>query len=154
MNILFVCTGNTCRSSMAHVLAQRELDRLGASFVNVKSAGTDTDTGLPASENAILVMGDIGLDLTGHRATALDKKMLEEADIILVMAERHLEKVISALPEAKGKAYMLKDYAGLKGDVVDPYGGDRDVYSKTAGELAELVKIAVDKLLKELNENK
>ncbi len=154
MIILFVCTGNTCRSSMAQALAERELEKAGVSNITVKSAGTSTETGLPASENAILALKDMGLDLTAHRSTALDKKILEEADLILALTERHLKEILRILPEAAGKAYTLRDYVGLEGDVIDPYGGDLEVYRKTAGELANLVRLAMDKLLKETNGNK
>lgn len=151
MNILFVCTGNTCRSSMAQALAERELKKADTSFVIVKSAGTNTETGLPASENAIIALKSMGIDLMLHRSTVLDKEILKEADLILALADRHLKEVLRILPEAADKAYTLRKYAGLDGDVVDPYGGDLEVYRKTAGELANLVKLSVEKLLKEIN---
>jgi protein-tyrosine-phosphatase len=147
MEILFVCTGNTCRSCMVQALTRRELEKSGDVLIRVRSAGTDTETGLPASENAVQAMKDMGLDLTDHRSSVLDEALISQADLILALADRHLKEIIRKLPEAADKAYTIGSYAGIEGDVADPYGGDLKVYRKTAGELANLAALTVGRLL-------
>ncbi|MFZ5597563.1 MAG: low molecular weight protein arginine phosphatase [Bacillota bacterium] len=152
MKILFVCTGNTCRSSMAVALAAREIERAGLTGVKVLSAGTGAVSGMPASRNAILAMEDMGLDISGHRSTSLDRNMVEDADLILTMSERHRAEVVELCPEAEGKVFTLAGYAGLGGDILDPFGGGPGVYRDTAGLISDMVRLAVDRLSAETGE--
>jgi len=130
--ILFVCTGNTCRSSMAEALAKdflrrRQADQaeymvecvqcgqdtaetMGAE-INVLSAGTGAIENEPASPQARQVMADWGLDLSQHRARFLTTKMLQEADLILTMTQRHKDYIEEIMPDAQGKVFLLKEYA-------------------------------------------
>lgn len=150
MKILFVCTGNTCRSSMAGAIALRELERSGAAPVEVQSAGTFAISGLPASEKAFVIMKEMGIDLSGHRSTVLDKKMVEEAGLVLTMTAGQRQAVLQVCPGATGRVYTLAEYAGLSGDVTDPYGGGLELYRRTADQLAGLVRLSVDRLVKEM----
>lgn len=150
MKVLFVCTGNTCRSSMAQALALKELERAGVTTVEVRSAGTATVPGLHASEKAVLVMKEVGLDIAGHRTTVLDKKAVEDAGLVLTMTEGHRREVIRVCPEAAPKVFTLAEYAGAGGEVMDPFGGCLEAYRQTAGQLARLVRLAVERLLKEM----
>lgn len=163
MRVLFVCSGNTCRSSMAEALLRKMLggDEGRSSGIMVSSAGTGALPGDPASENAIKAMQVEGIDLTGHRATRLDKQMALEADLILTMTSRHKEMVLGLVPEAKGRVFTLKEFAagstnpgsggwsdsrpdgssqGLNFDIADPFGGPLEEYLKVAGELKDLLK--------------
>ncbi len=150
MKVLFVCTGNTCRSSMAQAIALNELEKAGVTSAVVLSAGTGTVSGRPASEKAAAAMNEMGLDISGHRTTVLDMKMVEEADLILTMTERHRQEVIGVCPWAAGKVFTLGEYAGAGGDVMDPFGGGLEVYRRTADQLAGLVRLAVDRLVREM----
>ncbi|MFZ5634711.1 MAG: low molecular weight protein arginine phosphatase [Bacillota bacterium] len=150
MKVLFVCTGNTCRSGMARAFALKELERAGVTGVEVLSAGTCTVPGRPASRNAVQVMEELGLDLKDHRTTALDRKMVEEAGLILTMTEWHRREVLEVYPGAAGKVFTLGEYTGVGGNVVDPFGGNPEVYRRAADQLAGLVKLSVDRLLKEM----
>lgn len=110
MNILFVCTGNTCRSSMAQALLQHMLAENGLTQVTVRSAGTAADSGAKASPFAEQALQELGIDLTGHRAQAVDAELIDWADLILTMTQRHKEYVISIFPVATAKTYVLKEF--------------------------------------------
>ncbi|MFZ5649206.1 MAG: low molecular weight protein arginine phosphatase [Bacillota bacterium] len=150
MKVLFVCTGNTCRSSMARVIAERELEKAGADGVEVLSAGTFAVSGLPASANAVAVMEEMGMDLKGHRSTVLDGKLIEEADLVLTMTSRHRQTVLKICPRAAGKVFTLGEYAGMAGDVPDPFGAGLDVYRRVADQMEGIIRLAVDRLVKEM----
>lgn len=108
--ILFVCTGNTCRSFMAENLAQKYLS---GSFpaVQIISAGTGAYENDPPSPQALQVMREKGLEVKDHRARLLTPKMVEEADLVLVMTTRQKEDVLRIMPEAAPKVHVLKEYA-------------------------------------------
>lgn len=150
MKLLFVCTGNTCRSSMAQAMASRELERTGVAGVEVLSAGTCTISGQPASLNALAAMQEMGIDLKDHRSTIIDKRMVEEADLILVMTARHRQAVYELCPEVGPKLHTLAGYALMTGDVQDPYGGDLETYRRVADQLEGMIRIAVDRLANEM----
>src|SRR5207248_5869494 len=127
--ILFVCTGNICRSPLAAALLQRALAQRGIDGLEVASAGTGAWDGAPVSEGAYLVMLERGYDLSAHRARLLTRELVDEADLILTMARSHLGRVRELGGGAR--AHLLGEYAGRDGDraeVKDPYGADLDQY--------------------------
>ena len=146
-HVLFVCTGNICRSPLAASLLARALKDRGVE-VAVSSAGTGAWDGAPASEGAYLVGLERGLDLSGHRARLLTRELVDEADLILTMARHHRARVDELGGE--GKVFVLGEYAG-KGDdeVSDPFGGDLAVYRDTAHELEALADAVADRLAAE-----
>src|SRR5438046_7558777 len=149
-HVLFVCTGNICRSPLAAALLQRALKERGLDM-NVTSAGTGAWDGAPASEGAYLVGLERGLDLSGHRARLLTRELVEQADLILTMARHHRARVDELGGE--GRVFVLGEYAGREGDeaeVSDPFGGDLDVYRNTCVELEALIEAAVERIVKEL----
>jgi len=107
--ILFVCTGNICRSPLAEALLKRALHERAVEDVSVESAGTGAWDGAPASDGALLVGMERNMDLSNHRAQSLTRELVRENDIILAMGPHHLER-IEALGGA-GKAYLLADFA-------------------------------------------
>jgi len=150
LNILFVCTGNTCRSPMAEAICRKRLsekigcdiDALDAHGYKVGSAGIAAATGQPAGPNAVEAVRPWGLDLTRHRSRALDARLLEDADVILVMTEEHRRRILDIGPHLAAKLRRLNDQV----DVADPIGGDLQTYRRCA----ETMLWAVNKHLDEM----
>lgn len=150
MRILFVCTGNTCRSALADALARKVIVERGLSDVEVQSAGTSAWDGAPASDGALLVGMERGLDLSQHRAQTLTRELVRDADLILAMGPHHLER-IEALGGG-GKSYLVTDFASRGASarpVNDPIGGELEVYRATADELEDEVRRVVDRITAE-----
>lgn len=147
--IVLVCTGNTCRSSLAQVILERILAERGLTGYRVLSAGIAAIPGCGASEGSIRVAHDLGLDLTRHRATRLDKAFVDSADLVLTMTHAHRDAVLRISPEAQSKTFVLKPYAGQDGDVSDPYDSDHRTYGRMGEEIRGLLERAVDRLVHE-----
>ena len=136
--ILFVCTGNTCRSPMAKTLLQRKIKELGVDIA-VDSCGVFVSE-VGATKGAINAMKEMDLDLTSHMPQQITANHVEQATIVLTMTSSHKDVVISNLPQAASKTYTLHEYATkTKKDVNDPYGGSDFDYQKTARELEDLI---------------
>lgn len=140
--IVFVCTGNTCRSSMAEALFKKMLADKGKSKeFTVSSCGTHAIFGLSASENAIKAMKEEGVDLSSHKSRPLTEDILT-ADLVLTMTLSQKEYILSRFPEMRGRVFTLGEYAGDGREIPDPIGMNADFYKMVAGEIkAKLQKI-------------
>jgi protein-tyrosine-phosphatase len=146
-NLLFVCTGNTCRSPIAAAAAQAELARRGWSHVRVASAGTGAAPDAPASEHTVTVLSEHGLDISAHRARAVSPELLEWADLVLAMSPSHLA-ALAELGAAHKSALItefLEDERAASG-VEDPFGGPIEDYRRTYELLAAAVSRLLDRL--------
>jgi protein-tyrosine phosphatase len=147
MHIVFVCTGNTCRSPTAEALLREALAARGIDQVTVASAGTGAWDGAPASEGAYLVGLEHGLDLSEHRARLLTRDIVKSADLILAMSGHHLARVAEL--GGADKVHLLGEYAVRepgRGEVNDPFGADLDSYRSTFEELQELISGVVSRV--------
>lgn len=147
-NLVFVCTGNTCRSPLAEALARKELAERDWPHVRVASAGMAASTGARASRHAVTVGERHGLDLSAHRSQPLTPGLLEWADLVLAMSPSH----VHAMREmgAGEKVALLGEFAAGPDDagapVPDPFGGGEEEYEQTLRELRRLVGSALDRL--------
>jgi len=142
-SVLVVCTGNSCRSPMAHVVLA---DRLEGAPVFVYSAGTAAPAGNPATAPAVQAMSEIALDLTRHRARQIEPEMIRAADLVLVMEEYHRQRVLELVPDAAGWTRLLLSFAGREAEVDDPLGSPLEVYRRTR----EQMKPALERIAQEV----
>jgi protein-tyrosine phosphatase len=148
--LLYVCTGNTCRSPLAEVITLRDLAGRGWTHVEVRSAGAGAAAGGPASEGSVRAASRHGLDLSDHRAAPADEERLAWADLVLVMSPSHLLRVTEL--GAGEKAALLSSFAagedpeGVPPTVPDPFGGSDEDYEATFVLLEHLVARALDRL--------
>lgn len=131
MHILFVCTGNTCRSAMAEASARKQIAQLDLPDFTVSSAGVLCAGPSPASGNAILAAAQHACDLSGHIAKQVTEALLEQADYIFVMTRGHKQMLERMAPQYRDKMFLLNAFAEGSpdaADVPDPYGGSLAEY--------------------------
>lgn len=149
MNVVFVCTGNTCRSPLAEALARRAARERGID-IQFSSAGTGAALGAPATDGAILVGIERGVDLSRHRSRPLLPAAITRDTVILAMAPGHVAGIRAVAPDAR--VFLLDEYgshgASMRA-VVDPYGGDLADYRTAADAIDSMLGAALDRMASE-----
>lgn len=146
MKIMFICTGNTCRSAMAEAILRKKVQERNID-VEVCSAGIYAENGDEPTDVAIEVMENKGIDMKGHKATNIKNSKIVEMDLILCATNSQKLQVMTLYPELKEKIYTIKEYAyGENGDIQDPWGNSLRVYGNCAKELEESIDKIIEKL--------
>lgn len=151
MKIMFICTGNICRSAMAEGMMKKLVNDNKIKDIEIYSCGIYAETGDYSTYNAIEAANLYGADISNHRATNIRDSKIEEMDVILCATTSHKQNVLFLYPSLNGKVFTMKEYAGLdnKGndmDINDPWGYDLNVYYNCAQEIEECLEIIVEKI--------
>lgn len=150
MKIMFVCTGNICRSAMADAYAKKIVEENNLN-IEVFSAGTYASTGEQASFNSIEVMKDYNVNLNNHTATNIADSNINQMDLILCATMSHKLFIKHYYPHLANKIFTIKEYAEMSKspedtDISDPWGYDINVYRICAAEIC----LCVDKIIKKI----
>ena len=148
MKLMFICTGNICRSAMAHVMLEEQTKKMNKK-IKIYSCGVYAEEGVRSTEQAIKVMKEYNIDLTRHRATHIRKSDIENMDLILCATTAHKNHVTSLYPKLKDRVYTMKEYAGYSKndlDIKDPWGYNLETYKRCAEEINECLKKIMEKI--------
>ncbi len=150
MKIMFVCTGNTCRSAMADGFAKKIIKDKNLN-IEVYSAGIFAMTGEHASYNSVAIMKEYDVDIALHKATAIEQSNVEEMDLILCATKTQKAELIVRYNNLKEKIYTMKEYAGIDNngadmDIKDPWGFNINTYRICAAEISVCIEKIIEKL--------
>lgn len=153
-HVLFVCSGNTCRSPMAEAFANHYIGEEGLDHIFfATSAGTAVWKRLPAAVPAVCVMKEYGLDISRHKAKSVEDVFIPDTFLILGMTKDHVDLLKCLFPEKASSIFRFTDYVFPEesscGDIPDPYGLDLEAYRYVAGMLDRLARGLVKRLSKE-----
>ena len=152
IKIMFICTGNICRSAMADIMMKEQIkNKNKENEIEVYSCGTFAEDGDYASFNAIEAMEYYGIDLKLHRATNIRNSNIEEMDVILCATREHKRFVTQLYPQLKDKVFTMKEFANSGNDendldIKDPWGYGMPTFLECAKEIDIAVKKIMDKI--------
>lgn len=147
MKLMFICTGNICRSAMAHKLMEKMIKDAKRKEIDVYSCGVFAQNGDKSTHQAIEVMEEYGVNLKDHTATNIRNAPIQEMELILCMTQSHKYSVLQMYPELQGKVVTLKEYIGEENlDIADPWGYDITIYRFCAAEIEKCLQLLLEKL--------
>lgn len=148
MKVLFVCSGNTCRSPMAKAVLEHFASRTeGLEDLVVDSAGISAYNEKLATREAIDVVQELlGVDISAHTAKRVTADLVNTSDLVLCMTRLHKEDVLRLVPSSKDKVFLLGDYAGTGEEVHDPIGSGLEGYRACVKQLAAMMQTVVKRI--------
>lgn len=153
MKIMFICTGNICRSAMAQWLLKYKIEERKMNDIEAYSCGIYAEDGdTPTWEAKRVMMDEYSIDMSKHRATNIVNSNIEEMDLILCATLRHKRDVLRVYPDLEGKVFTMKEYVGYdrqyhdKFDIRDPWGYDIETYRACVAEIDECLELLLDKI--------
>ena len=139
--VLFVCSGNTCRSPLAEALMKSRLAERGIDGISVSSAGVSAAGGLRAADNSRAVALELGASLAGFKSSPVTDRKVALADIILTMERKHMYSILDRWPEADEKVHVLTQFSGSgRNGISDPVGRPLDAYRECGEVLRDEIK--------------
>lgn len=145
--VLFVCTGNVCRSPMAQALFNAQAKKLEENEEWIaRSAGTWAMENQPASGHAITAMRERDINLSAHRGHQITREDLEQANTVIVMTQNHRDALAAEFPQHKNKIHLMSEIDNRIYDITDPYGGILAEYQLCAQELGEIIERGYDRI--------
>lgn len=149
-SVLFVCAANQCRSPMAMILFKDLVGKSGEKLEawRIESAGIWAVTGYPATNDASLVISEMGLDLIDHRSQPVTESLLDEFKLILCMENDQVKFLKRNFPAAKDKVFLLSEMADQDQDIWDPVGHSLNAYKDTANEILGFLKKGFSKIIR------
>ena len=144
--ILFVCTGNTCRSPMAEIILKTKLKNLGITNIKVSSAGLSTSDGLKMSKNSFEALKLMGYKPYGFKSKQLTEQMIYKSHAVICMTDSHKNALGGYL-----NVYTISQITGLD-NIADPYGGNINTYIKTSHQLEDACNIILEQILNQKGE--
>lgn len=153
MKIMFICTGNICRSAMAEWLLKKKIKEIERDDIEVYSSGIYAyDGDLSTWEAKSIMQDEYDVDMKNHKATNIKNSEIRKMDLILCATAAHKIAVIDIYPELKDKVFTMKEYVNYereyhhKIDIKDPWGYDLDTYRSCASEIDECLELLLKKI--------